>query len=43
LNFGAVLEALQSLGTPLVVAAVAVYLLLRGEIEFRYPSRRREK
>jgi hypothetical protein len=28
---------ISSYGMPVVVAAVALYILLRGEVQFRYP------
>ncbi|MGA8807399.1 MAG: hypothetical protein WB973_05935 [Thermoanaerobaculia bacterium] len=35
----AVLSAISSFGLPTVAAAVLIYVLLRGEIVFRYPRR----
>lgn len=34
-----VLAALRDFGLPTVAAAVLIYLVLRGEIVFRYPRR----
>jgi hypothetical protein len=30
-------QALKSLGAPIVVLAVAIYVVIKGHIEFRYP------
>lgn len=37
------LEAVRQFGLPMVGGAVVLYLLLRGELSFRYPARRRGK
>jgi hypothetical protein len=36
----AVLSAISSFGLPTVAAGVLIYVLLRGELVFRYPARR---
>ena len=36
----AILSALREFGLPTVIVGVLIYLLLKGEIVFRYPSRR---
>jgi hypothetical protein len=35
----AVLSAISSFGLPTVAAGVLIYILLRGELVFRYPRR----
>jgi len=39
----AVLAALRDFGLPTVAVAVLIYLVLRGEIVFRYPRRGSDK
>ena len=34
-----IVDALFSLGLPSVLAAIGLYVLLRGELVFRYPAR----
>ena len=36
----AVISAISNFGLPTVAAGVLIYVLLRGEFVFRYPSRR---
>jgi hypothetical protein len=36
----AVLSSISSFGLPTVAAAVLIYIVIRGEFVFRYPSRR---
>ena len=33
---------ISEFGLPVIVGATALYLVLRGEIRFRYPYRRRD-
>jgi len=39
----ALLSALREFGLPTVIAGVLIYLLLKGEIVFRYPRRGPDK
>jgi hypothetical protein len=39
-GMSAVLEAVSAYGLPTVAAAVAIYVLLKGEFSFRSPSKR---
>lgn len=36
-----IIVALTQYGLPVVVCAVLIYLLLRGEIDFHYPGKRK--
>jgi hypothetical protein len=38
---GIILAAIRDFGLPLVAAAVLIYIVLRGEVTFRYPARKR--
>jgi hypothetical protein len=36
-----IIAAIRDFGLPTVAAAVIIFVVLRGELQFRYPARRR--